>query len=72
MPYTKAGKKLLEIIYGMDPQGLYPPNPVELIDAIEAEMVDVILEAFKDGYSYKFKPTESGLTQQQIDVGDFT
>jgi hypothetical protein len=36
-PRTEAGKRLLNIIAGMDPRGLYPPNPVDAILAIEAE-----------------------------------
>ena len=36
-PQTAAGRALLDIIGGMDPQGLYPPDPADLIALIEAE-----------------------------------
>lgn len=37
-PRTESGRKMLEVIYRMDdPQGLYPPDPADLVAAIEAE-----------------------------------
>ena len=37
MTRTAAGQRLLDIILGMDPQGLYPPDPGNLVEDMERE-----------------------------------